>query len=90
MFRKSFRIDSRYILVARVDQICILSFGTPGIFLDQLYHKSSNKRLDAYLIFEPQRRALIQGGRLFDQDTFLILLDVKGDSRKDKKVKEGY
>ena len=30
MFQKSFQIDSRYILVARVDQICVLFFGTAG------------------------------------------------------------
>ena len=32
MFCKSFRIDSGYILVARVDQICIVCFGTPTIY----------------------------------------------------------
>ena len=36
------------------------------------YRKSLNKRLGAYLIFEPQR-----GGGLFERGSYLIFLDIK-------------
>ena len=35
-FENHFGFDSRYILIARVDQIRILFFGTPGIYLSTL------------------------------------------------------